>query len=202
MAGLAGIRPASQETPLLRAHCSPGKRSKLKVWFLLSMFHLRTIVWLENPKLRPRRDHPLSRDELVTAVRGLRSPAASASAGCRPRRTGAVLPRPKTRGPGEGRDPHPGSALGVLTAPCLAFLCYSGLQGWDKAHTPLSLPSGSVVKNLPANQCRRCRFHPWVGKIPLEEETATHSCILAWEIPWTGACQSVGSQKSRTQLSN
>ena len=48
----------------------------------------------------------------------------------------------------------------------LGFLCYSGLQGWDEAHTPFSLPSGSVVKNLPANQCRRCRFHPWVGRFP------------------------------------
>ena len=32
---------------------------------------------------------------------------------------------------------------------------------------------------------------------------ATHSSILAWEIPWTeepGGLQSVGSQKSRTRL--
>ena len=32
---------------------------------------------------------------------------------------------------------------------------------------------------------------------PLEEETATHSSILAWEIPWTeepGGLQSLGSQ--------
>ena len=28
-------------------------------------------------------------------------------------------------------------------------------------------------------QCRRCRFYP------LEQEMATHSNILAWEIPWT-----------------
>ena len=56
VAGLAGIHPASRETTLLRAHRSPRKRSKLKVWFLLSVFHLRTIVQLENPKLRHRRD--------------------------------------------------------------------------------------------------------------------------------------------------
>ena len=33
---------------------------------------------------------------------------------------------------------------------------------------------------------------------PLEEEMATHSNILAWEIPWTeepGGLQSVGSQR-------
>ena len=38
---------------------------------------------------------------------------------------------------------------------------------------------------------------------PLEEETATHSSILAWEIPWTeepGGLQSMVSQKSWTQL--
>ena len=34
---------------------------------------------------------------------------------------------------------------------------------------------------------------------------AIHFSILAWEIPWTeesGGLQSVGSQKSRTQLGN
>ena len=33
---------------------------------------------------------------------------------------------------------------------------------------------------------------------PLEKEMATHSSILAWEIPWTeepGGLQSVGSQR-------
>ena len=35
----------------------------------------------------------------------------------------------------------------------------------------------------------------------LEKEMATHSSILAWEMPWIedpGQVQSVGSQKSRT----
>ena len=39
---------------------------------------------------------------------------------------------------------------------------------------------------------------------PLEEKMATHSTIPAWEIPWTeepGRLQSMGSQKSQTQLS-
>ena len=50
-------------------------------------------------------------------------------------------------------------------------------------------------------QCRRCRklgFNPWVGKIPLEEEMATHCSILAWKIPWTaepGGLQSMESQR-------
>ena len=36
---------------------------------------------------------------------------------------------------------------------------------------------------------------------PLEKEMATHSRILAWEIPWTegpGGLQSMGSQESDT----
>ena len=39
----------------------------------------------------------------------------------------------------------------------------------------------------------------------LEKEMATHSSILAWEIPCTeepGGLQSTGSQKNQTQLSN
>ena len=47
---------------------------------------------------------------------------------------------------------------------------------------------GGLVGKEPACQCRRCkrgRFDPWAGKIPLEESMATHSSILAWRIPWT-----------------
>ena len=36
---------------------------------------------------------------------------------------------------------------------------------------------------------------------PLEKEMATHSSILAWEIPWIeelGGLESMGSQKSQT----
>ena len=39
----------------------------------------------------------------------------------------------------------------------------------------------------------------------LEKEMATHSSILAWEIPWSekhGRLQSMGSKKSQTQLSD
>ena len=53
-----------------------------------------------------------------------------------------------------------------------------------------------VVKNLPASagDYKRCRFDPWVGKIPLEEGMTTHSDILAWRIPQTeesGGLQSI-----------
>ena len=49
----------------------------------------------------------------------------------------------------------------------------------------------------------------WVPSLgredPLEKEMATHSSILAWEIPWTqqlGRLQSIGSQKSQKLLNN
>jgi len=41
------------------------------------------------------------------------------------------------------------------------------------------------------------------GEDLLEKEMATHSSILAWEIPWTeepGGLQSTVSRKSQTQL--
>ena len=56
---------------------------------------------------------------------------------------------------------------------------------------------GSVVKNLLAVQETGV---PSLGpEDPLEKEKATHSSILAWEIPWTeepGGLQSIESQKS------
>ena len=52
-----------------------------------------------------------------------------------------------------------------------------------------------MVKNLPA------KHETWVQSLgwehPLEKEMATHSSILAWNIPWTeepGELQSMGSQ--------
>ena len=62
-----------------------------------------------------------------------------------------------------------------------------------------------MVKNLPVNagDARHGGFYPgWED--PLEEEIATRSSILVWEIPWTGepgGLQSMGLQ-SQTQLSN
>ena len=56
-----------------------------------------------------------------------------------------------------------------------------------------------VVKNLPTVQ------ETWVQSLgqedPLEEEVATHSSILAWEISQTkepGRLQLMGSQKNQT----
>ena len=62
---------------------------------------------------------------------------------------------------------------------------------------------GSVVKKLTAKQEMRVGSLGWED--PLEEGMATHSSILVWRIPWTeeaGGLQSMGSQKSRTGLSN
>ena len=62
-----------------------------------------------------------------------------------------------------------------------------------------------VVKNPPANAGEmRCRFDPWLGKISLGKEMATHSSILVWRIPWTEKAGRVirevlGVTRSRTR---
>jgi len=43
-----------------------------------------------------------------------------------------------------------------------------------------------VVKNPPAKQEMQILSLGWEDL--LEEKMATHSSILAWEIPWIGAC--------------
>ena len=60
---------------------------------------------------------------------------------------------------------------------------------------------GSAVMNLPIVQEL---LKIWVGsrgwEVPLEKKRATHSSILAWEIPWTeepGEIQSLGMQRVR-----
>ena len=52
----------------------------------------------------------------------------------------------------------------------------------EKVKWTLGFPGGSVVKNPPSKQETRVRSLGW--KDPLEKEMATHSSILAWEIPW------------------
>ena len=67
----------------------------------------------------------------------------------------------------------------------------------------LVLTSGLAVKNPPAMQETQVQSLGW--EEPLEKEMATHSSILAWEIPQTqepGRLQSMGLQKSKTPLSN
>jgi len=55
-----------------------------------------------------------------------------------------------------------------------------------------------LVKNPPV-------INPWVGKIPLEDDMATHSSFLVWKIPmdrraWQAAVH--GVTNSWTQLSD
>ena len=67
-----------------------------------------------------------------------------------------------------------------LTCPCLSW----------------ALLMAQTVKNLPPMQ------ETWIQSLcqedPLEKGIATHSSILAWEIPWTeepGGLQSIGSKR-------
>ena len=49
---------------------------------------------------------------------------------------------------------------------------------------PMSFPGGSVIKNLLAVQeIQETRVQSLDGVDALEKEMATHSSILAWEIP-------------------
>ena len=65
---------------------------------------------------------------------------------------------------------------------------------------PKASSGGSRVKNPPAMreaQEKQAQSLGW--KDPLEEEMATHSSSLAWEISWTedpSQLQTMGSQKS------
>ena len=62
----------------------------------------------------------------------------------------------------------------------------------------LGFQGGSIVRNLPVMP------EMWVQTLdqedPLEKEMATHSSILAWEIPYKvkpGGLESMGSQRIR-----
>ena len=57
-----------------------------------------------------------------------------------------------------------------------------------------------MVKNLPANAGDAVQSLGWEDA--QKKEMATHSNILAWEIPWTekpGKLQSMGSQSEMTE---
>ena len=71
-----------------------------------------------------------------------------------------------------------------------------------EAYSLYSHPGGSAVRiRLPMQEMQ---VRSLGQEDPLEKEMATHSSILAWEFPWTeepGGLQSIGLQKSQTQLS-
>ena len=56
-----------------------------------------------------------------------------------------------------------------------------------------------MVKNPPASAGDARDMGSTLGQEdPLEKEMATHSCILAWKVPWTeepGGLQSMGLQR-------
>ena len=58
--------------------------------------------------------------------------------------------------------------------------------------TSLGFPGASDGKLIQL-QWGRPGFSPWIRKIPLKKEMATHSSILAWRITWTE--ESLGSQR-------
>ena len=60
----------------------------------------------------------------------------------------------------------------------------------------MTLLGGSEVNNPPVKQETQVRFLGWED--PLEKEIATHSSVLAWDIPWTeepGGLPSMGSHR-------
>ena len=82
----------------------------------------------------------------------------------------------------------------------IVFQCQAnwGFPGGNSGKEPNRGFSGGASGREPACQCRRpkkSRFDPG-QKDHLDEEIATHSSFLAWEIPWTeepGGLQSMGS---------
>ena len=85
---------------------------------------------------------------------------------------------------------------------CTLLPLVSSLLRWG-------FPGGSAVKNLPVTARDEGSIPGRWGRVregeedPLEKEMATHSRILAWEIPWTeepGRLQSMGSQRVRCDL--
>ena len=100
----------------------------------------------------------------------------------------------------------PGKSTGV-GCHCLLHICMSHYNTKQKIiighrnYTVLcNLTSlvAQTVKHLPTT--RETWVRPLGREDPLEKEMATHSCILAWKIPWTeepGRQQSMGSQRVR-----
>ena len=99
----------------------------------------------------------------------------------------------------------PGSSVhGIFQARVLEWgaIAFSKGVGYLLQYSWASLVA-TMIKNLFARLETWIRTMGW--KDPLEEGMATHSSILAWEIPWTeepGRLQSMESQKSWTKLSD
>ena len=86
-----------------------------------------------------------------------------------------------------------------LSTPVLNCLLHSFIA--KRNNVVFCFPDGSDGKESACNAEDLGLKIPTLGrKDPLEKETATHSSILVWEIPWTeepGRLQSMGSQRVR-----
>ena len=70
----------------------------------------------------------------------------------------------------------------LIISPLKAYASISAVSYW--LYQSGGFRIGSVVENLPAmqeTQETRVQFLGWEG--PLQTEMATHSSVLAWEIP-------------------
>ena len=76
---------------------------------------------------------------------------------------------------------------------CISLKKYYWSQSLGFCIKPLVV---QMINNLPT--MKETWSDPWFGKIPPEDEMATHSNILAWKIPQTeepGRLQSTGSER-------
>ena len=98
--------------------------------------------------------------------------------------------------------PFPFGFYGNICSTIYIYILYINIYMylWELYIFHESFPGGSVIKNAPTMQETRVRSQGWED--PLEKEMATHSSILAWEIPWTeepGWLESMGSQRARVR---
>ena len=77
------------------------------------------------------------------------------------------------------RSRHPGG-----TKPVFCWKSYTTCL-LEKEGCFLSRWLSGKESACPCRRHKRHKFDPWVGKIPLEKEMATHASILAWKIPQT-----------------
>ena len=82
----------------------------------------------------------------------------------------------------------------------LNILCHISKQGCHSLSAIAALQGEPVSpkSTQEGEEYLQSSSHPWVRKIPLEKEMATHSSFLAWRIPWTeetDGLQSVGLQR-------
>ena len=98
------------------------------------------------------------------------------------------LERPEGRQPCQNLDPSSVKALSNLQNCETIRVCWA--PRWYQGQRIC----------LPKKEMQMTGVRPLGREDPLEEETATPSWILAWEIPWTeepGGLQSMGPQRVR-----